>query len=97
MSEKQNRQQPAGPKQQDGDVITSKAPPPSSWEVAVTGGLIGGAIAGALMKWGGGQYMSWGTFVVFLFTMLGVEGSSQKTVAGFVFAAVAGLFVAIFK
>ncbi len=65
-------------------------------DVAVTGGAIGGAIAGALIVWGGGQYMSWGTIAVFLFTMMGVD-KDKKWLAGIVFASIAGLMVGILK
>lgn len=68
----------------------------SNTDVAVTGGAIGGAIAGALIVWGGGQYMSWGTIAVFLFTMMGVD-KDKKWLAGIVFASVAGLMVGILK
>jgi uncharacterized membrane protein len=69
---------------------------PSPWGAAAAAGAVGGAVAGLIASYGTGK-LGFGAFVVFILTMMGVNGGGRKALAMFLFAAVAALVVAVLK
>ena len=82
--------------QVDGGNGGTVAQMPTAWGAAMAAGAFGGSIAGLIASYGTGR-LGLAGFVVFMLTVMGVNGGAKKTLAAFLFAIVAALVVAVLK
>ena len=78
------------------DTKEKKEKKKTSWWGSAAAGAFGGAISGIIASHGSGK-LGFAGFIVFLFTMIGVNGGVRKAFAGLIFIVVASFVFVLFK